>query len=447
MTEFLGIKAPPVRGIEPVPAVERKLGTFDFLVLWGSLGVGLLVVEAGTLLGPLGLRGAVIATIVGSIIGVGLLAAAGRIGAAEGVPSMVLLRPVLGLRGSVLPSTLNVLQLVGWTAFELWIMGQAAAVIAGRLFGYGGPAIWIVVFATWSTLLALGGPLAVVRQWLEKFGVWAMLAASAYLTYRLLVQVDLAALSAAGGDSSQFWLMVDLVIAMPVSWLPLVADYNRFARSPSAGFWGTFLGYLAANIWFYLLGVLFILTVDMGAEASPTDLVVAILALAGGALALVLILLDETDNVFADIYSAAVSVQNVFPTVSQRTFVLAVGFIGTVLAAVVTMTDYFEFLLLIGSVFVPLFGLLLADYYLIRRGGGYDTPAIYQVDGAYWYTGGVNWPAVATWLVGIAVYHLLARTTTIGASLPAFVVTVTLYLLLHRPQASSGAAAATPDDV
>ncbi len=434
---ILGVQAPPERGIEPVPAAERTLGTFDYLVLWGSLGVGLLVVEAGTFLADLGPRGAVAAVVLGSVIGVFLLAAAGHIGAAEGVPSMVLLRPVLGLRGSFLPSALNVLQLIGWTAFELWIMGHAAAGIADRFFGYSGPGIWIVVFAVWSTLLALGGPLMVVRQWLEKVGVWAMLAASLYLTYRLAANVDLASLLSASGDQTRFWVMVDLVIAMPVSWLPLVADYNRFARSPSGSFRGTFVGYLLANIWFFLLGVIFIMTVDVGTEATLTDLIVGILAVAGGAVALVLILLDETDNVFADIYSASVSIQNLFPAIGQRSLVAAVGLVGTLLAPVVTMTGYFDFLLLVGSVFVPLFGLLLADYFLVRRGEGYDTDALYETRGPYWYAGGLNWPAIATWAVGIGAYHWLqglAETGALplGASVWAFVITVVLYVVLCR---------------
>lgn len=263
-------------------AAERRLGARDHMVLWGSLGVGLLVLETGTFVADLGLARAVLAVGLGSLIGSALLAAAGRIGAAEGLPSMMLLRPLLGRRGSLLPTALNVLQLVGWTAFELWVMGHAAAVVGRAVFGSAGAGVWIAVFAIWSTVMALGGPLAVVRVWLARFGVWAMLAASLFLTYRLAASVDLAALWARPGSPEGFWRMVDLVIAMPVSWLPLVADYNRYATSPRASFRGTFVGYALANTWFYLLGVLFVLSAGLGPAPTPADLAAAIAALGGG---------------------------------------------------------------------------------------------------------------------------------------------------------------------
>lgn len=422
-------------------AADRRLGARDHLVLWGSLGVGLLVIETGTFVAELGLARAVLAVAVGSVIGSALLAAAARIGAAERLPSMMLLRPVLGRRGSLVPTALNVLQLVGWTAFELWVMGHAAAVIGRALFGHGGAGVWIVVFALWSTAMALGGPLAVVRVWLEKVGVWAMLAASLYLTYRLASSVDLGALwSQAGTAPGGFWRMVDLVIVMPVSWLPLVADYSRFATSPQASFRGTFAGYALANTWFYLLGVLFVLSADLGPAPSPADLAAAIAALGGGALALVAILVDETDNVFADIYSAAVSIRNALPGADQRVLVVGLGALGAVLAAVARMDAYFDFLVLIGSVFVPLFGVLLADHYIVGRGAGYG-------GGAPDADGGVRWGAMLAWAVGVAAYHGAAAALPIGGSLPALAAAGGAYVALARAGLAGPARSPAVDDV
>ncbi len=437
MSRILGVQSPPEWGIEPVPVADRRLRARDLAVLWGSLGVGLLVIETGTFLAGLGLARALAAVVVGSLVGVTLLAAAGRIGAAEGLPSMVLVRPVLGIRGAYLPSALNVVQLVGWAAFELWVMGTAAAVIGERALGgraalLGQPRLWILLFALVATLLALGGPLAVVRQWLEKFGVWVMLAASLWLTYHLLASLDLAALWNQPGDPAGFWSMVDLVIAMPVSWLPLVADYNRFARTPAGGFRGTFAGYLVANVWFYLLGVLAVLAARLDPAPSPAALAAALALLGGGGLALVAILVDEIDNVFADIYSAAVSIQNVAPRLSQRALIVAIGALGALLAVAVEIGDYFNFLLLVGSVFVPLFGLLLADYFVVRRGRGYDPAELYRPGGRYWFAGGFNGPAIGVWLAGIAAFHWAAGALPIGGSLPAFALTAVLYVTLAR---------------
>src|ERR671933_777956 len=188
---------PPDWGIEPVPQGERKLGFLDFFVLWGSLGAGLLVMLAGTLLVPgLGLGAALAAVVVGTLLGNLLLLVPAVMGSDHGVPTMVALRPALGIRGSYLPSLVNVLQLVGWTAFELIIMARAASAVTERIFGVSVYWLWLPVLALLCTALAIGGPLLVVRVWLEKFGIWLLLATTAYLTYYLLANYGLSDLVA-----------------------------------------------------------------------------------------------------------------------------------------------------------------------------------------------------------------------------------------------------------
>lgn len=423
------VEAPPEWGIHPVPAEHRVLRFFDLFVLWSSLGVGLLVLEAGALLVP-GLSPvlALAAIVVGTLVGNLLLALVGVAGSDHAVPTMVLFRSVLGNRGSYLPSLVNLIQLIGWTAFEFWVIGLAANRVSESLFGFSNYGLWLVVFALWCVLLALGGPLIVIRQWLEKFGVWLVYGVSAWMTIYLFSTYDiLALLGQPGTGGLPFLLAVDLVVAMPVSWMSMAADYNRFARQPKAAFWGTYLGYFLANVWFYGLGMLFILTLEV-AEPTPENLTTAIVAMTGGAVALLVILVDETDNAFADIYSAAVTSQNILPRVSQRLLVIVIGAISLGLAAFLTMGRYFDFLLLIGSVFVPLFGILAADYFLVRR-RQLEVEELFRVGGAYWYRGGINWVAVVAWAAGISAYQLISRNLPeVGATIPGFVVAFALYL-------------------
>jgi len=422
----MALQAPPEWGIEPVPQKHRLLGFVDYFALWSSLGVGLLVLLAGTLLVPgLGLGSAFLAIIIGTLIGNLLLALAGVVGSDHAIPTMVMLRPVLGIRGSYLPTLFNFIQLIGWGAFEVIIMAQAANGISERLLRFSSYPLWALLFALWCTLLAIGGPLMVVRQWLEKFAVWLVYGISIYLTWYLFAHYDVGSLLRAPGTGElPFWLAVDLVVAMPISWMPLVADYNRFARRSGSAFWGTYLGYLVANIWFYGLGALFVLAL------GTSDLIPAILAVAGGWIALVLILVDETDNAFADIYSAAVSSQNVLPRARQWWLAPIIGGICLILAVTVPIAQYENFLLLIGSVFSPLFGILAADYFILRR-RRYDVEALYKSGGRYWYWGGVNGWAVLAWALGVAVYHAIARfLPSLGASVPSFIVALLLYWLL-----------------
>jgi len=425
--EMLKITPPPEWGIEPVPEKHRVLGFFDYFALWSSLGVGLLVLLAGTLLVPgLGLGQALVAILIGTALGVLLLALAGIVGSDNAIPTMVLLRPVLGLHGSYLPTLLNLIQLIGWGSFEIIIMAQAANSITSHI-GFSNYRLWAFAFAAWCTLLAVGGPLVVVRQWLEKFAVWLVYAITIWLTWYLFTHYDVGTLLRAPGTGAlPFWLAVDLVVAMPISWMPLVADYNRFARKTTQAFWGTYLGYFLANVWFYALGALFVLAL------KTEDLIPAIMAMTGGWVALVLILVDETDNAFADIYSAVVSSQNILPKAKQWLLATVIGFVCFLLAAAVPIGQYEGFLLLIGSVFVPLFGLLAADYFFLSK-RNYNLDELYAPRGAYWYRRGFNLWALLAWALGVILYHAIAYCAPwLGASIPSFVATFALYLILAK---------------
>lgn len=446
---FPKVHAPPEWGIEPVPASQRVLGWLDYFVLWGDLGVGLLVLLAGSFLVPgLSFGDALIAVVVGSVLGCLLLALVGMIGSDNAIPTMVLLRPVLGVRGSYLPSLLNVLQLVGWTIFEFVIMGFAADAISRTLFGTSSLLVWTAVFAAIVVLMGVGGPIGVVRQWLEKFAVWIVLVTTAWLTIYLLTSPTLLAVLTKPGDGSlPFWVAVDLVIAMPISWLPLVADYNRFAQKTPRAFWGTFVGFLITNVWFYALGAMVLLSAIVTQETilDPKAFVSAI-ALSAGWVALLILLVDETDNAWADLYSAAVSIQNLFPQLKQRWLILGLGAVSFLIAVMLDITQYEGFLFLMGAFFIPLFGILLADYFLLRK-RRYVSDELYRAQGAYWYNGGVNVWGVIAWVVGVIIYHITNPVTlgmfipdwlklipgwltAYGGSLPSFIAAFVLYAVL-----------------
>ena len=187
-------------GIEPVPDRYRVLGFLDYFVLWADLGVGLLVLLAGTALVPgLGFWEAILAILVGTLIGNVMLGLAGVIGSDHGIPSMVSLRPSFGQRGSYLPSLLNVVQLVGWGAFELVIMAQASARLTQSLLGVSSYPVWAIAWGIVVTLFALGGPLVVVRQWLEKAGIWIVLATIAWIVFYVVTHFDVTAAVAREG--------------------------------------------------------------------------------------------------------------------------------------------------------------------------------------------------------------------------------------------------------
>ena len=300
-----------------------------------------------------------------------------------------------------------------------------------------------------------------------------MIGATIWITVGVLRQADLGALRRRPGQGGiPFWFAVDLVIVMPVSWLPLVADYNRFARRGSRGVAGTYWGYLLGNVWFYALGALLVLAA--GATPDVAGIAGSVTAVAGGSLLLVALLVGESDNAFADIYSTAVSTQNVAPELPQRWLVAGVGALGFVLALAFTMERFELFLLLIGSVFVPLFGVFAADYF-VRRRSRYGEAELFEPGGRFWYRGGVNWAAMVPWVAGFLLYHWSVPTgpqgwvdamkaffhalrlpfplfgSRLGASLPSFTAAFVLALVILRARSdvtqsppSAGPAEARP---
>jgi putative hydroxymethylpyrimidine transporter CytX len=405
-------QAPPEWGIESVPKDGRSLAFKDFAVLWGDLGIGLLVILAGTFLAPgLGLGPALSVILLGTALGCLLLGLVGKIGSDTGRPTMALLRPLLGLRGSYAPTALNVLQLLGWAIFEFIIMGVATNAVCKLLFGFSCYPLWTAVSALIIVLMGLAGPVGFVKHWLEKFAVWVALATGVWLSWHLLRSYDLHALLAKAGDGSlPYWQGVDLVIALPISWLPLVADYNRFARRGSGAFWGTALGFFVTGSWFLVMGAYLML--GSSVKQEPKDFATAIAAIAGWG-ALLILLADETHNAWADLYSAAVSTQNIFPKARQRALIVGFGAFCLAAALLLDITKYQGFLYLLGSFFIPLFGVLVADYFALgrRENAGGPAKAARPV------------LAMAAWLLGFAAYHV-ADPSIIGAAIPAWATLV-----------------------
>ena len=437
----------PSWGIEPVPERLQVFSALDSTLLWGNLSVSLLVIVIGALLVPaLSLRDALLAILVGAVAGNALLALAALIGADARVPGMVLLRAPLGRRGSYAPTVLNVAQNLGWSTFELIIIAAAAAALSQHVFGWSGKWLWTIAFGVLSWGLGLLGPIGFVRRYLRKFASWALLFSMAYLTYWAISKSHLHAFWARPGKGGfpSFGQAVDLVIGSVVSWTPLAADYTRFARTRRGAAVGAGLGYFVPTLWCIGLGILIVLARGVGdAQALP-----AAVAAAGGIafVALLAITIDESEKAFADIYSTAVSIQNVLPRASQRLLITLVSIAATGLALVLNLGNYQDFLYLLGSFFVPLFGVLAADW--LAAGAHYSRAQVF--DGPAFRPG-----QLAAWLVGFGLYQwlspvgpswwtsLVAHThpgnVSFTASLPSFAVSFALALVLGLASRNSTA--------
>src|SRR3954452_25024813 len=374
---------------EPAP---RSLRLIDQLGMWGNLGVSLLgFTGAAFVLYPIAdgaamsLGAALVALLVGTVIGTAAVCAAAVPGTETGQPAMVLLRGLFGVRISWLPTILNVVQLVGWTTFELVVISTAMHQIAGGIDRW----VYVLVGGAITTVLALR-PLGWIRL-LRKYVTVAVVVALVYLGAQLL-RNPLPSLG--HGTWNGFWLAVDTVIAVTVSWVPVAADYTRHSKSVRDTVVGTFVGYSVTQIACYGIGLVALLTV----AKSGTDhqMYGAFMAVPLGTLAFAVLAVRELDQSFVDTYSTAVSVQNLRPRWDRRVLAVAVGTLATVLGLALNISDYQNFLLLIGSIFVPLLGVLAVDYFVISR-RQWDLSEAAPA----------RWVMVLPWLIGFVTYQLI----------------------------------------
>jgi NCS1 family nucleobase:cation symporter-1 len=415
----------PSWGIEPVPERLRVLGLTDTFLLWTNFGISILVLVSASYLG-LSLKQALLATVLGSVIGCSMLAVAALIGADARVPTMVLQRAPLGQRGSYLATGLNVLQCLGWSIFELIIIATAASALADKAFGFDAVWLWKLVFGAVATALALLGPIGFVRRFVRKFAIWAVALSIAYLIWWIPAHANLHELWSSGGQGGSFFAGMDLIIALSVSWIPLCADYTRFSTGRRAAFWGAGLGYLFPTLFQFGFGA--VLVLSHPSISGPTDVLTTIAA--GGVasfLALLALTVDETDEAFANVYSTAVSLQNFAPQVPQRALIVGCSVTATAGALAFDLTQYSRFLYLLGAFFVPLFGVLLADW--VQRGMHYTRADVFEGPA-------VRPGMIGAWLCGFLLYEWLATST--GAT-AGFGFWTSFMDRLHPPHAQIGA--------
>jgi putative hydroxymethylpyrimidine transporter CytX len=371
-------------------AAPRTLGLLDQFGFWGNLGVSLFgLTTASTVMyavldKPLPVAGTILALVVGTLLGGAILGISLMLGARNGVPAMVLLRGVLGAKASYLPTALNVLQNLGWGTFEIVLIAESL-----RSVVHDNLPRWLCVLIAGAITTALTirplGSIRVLRKYVTALVVLATVVLAIGLLNRPIPHV-------AGSSWGGFWLGVDAVVAVSISWVPLGADYSRHSRTERAAFLGGFVGYGATQIACYLVGLIALLQV----LADPSKIFDLYLSLPLGTIALVILILRETDQSFANTYSTALSIQNLRPHWDRRVLSVAIGTLITLAALKIQIGDYYNFLALIGAVFVPMSGVLVAAW-VRTRGDGLD----------FSETAPTRPGMLTAWLAGFISYQLL----------------------------------------
>ena len=373
----------------------KKTSVVQNGLIWFGAGVSIAEILSGTYFAPLGFGKGLAAILLGHLIGCALLYLAGLIGGKTGLSAMETVKLSFGRKGGLLFAFLNVLQLVGWTA----IMIYDGAVSAG---GIGGS------FRLWAVVIG-GLIVAWILIGLTNLG-WVNRIAMAAL---LVLTVILCGVIFGGGtpaapadDSLSFGAAVELAVAMPLSWLPLISDYTREAEKPRAATLASAVVYGVVSCWMYVIG--------MGAAifTGGSDIAQIMLEAGLGAAALVILVLSTVTTTFLDAWSAGISAESLSRKFAGRRTAVAVAVVGTAGALLFPMDDITNFLYLIGSVFAPMIAIQIADVFLLHRSSKNRSADVRNL---------------VIWVVGFAAYRVLMLVDTpVGSTLPDMVFTMIL---------------------
>lgn len=393
-------------------SAKNNLSMFNFATLWFGAAISVAEILAGGLLAPLGFKVGLLAILLGHLVGTTLLVLGGIIGTAERIPALVSTRISFGRYGSYLFSILNVLQLLGWTAVMIITGARSVNQITKILWSFDHLTAWSLII----------GAFIFVWVWLGKDSGWKKANHIAVILLFLLTIVlsmiifrspELFSKQAAG-DNMTFGAALELVVVMPLSWLPLIADYTRYAKTKQGGAAGSWLGYFFGSSWMYLIG--------LGAAiiASDPDPSAMLLAAHLGIVALGIIVLATVTTTFLDAYSAGVTFLNIFPGLNEKSVALVMTALGTGLAIVVNIEQYQNFLYAIGSVFAPLFAILLTDYFFFKNK---------KIEAELL----ANWGTLALCVLGTALYYwFITLNFFLGATIPVMLIISIIHLLTWR---------------
>lgn len=419
--------------VEPESVSHRTMGFGRTITMWLGANVVVTTILTGMLLVPdLPYLRALWIILAGSILGAIGLALVGNIGTRTGLPTMVALRGSFGTRGSHLPAAVNLCVLIGWSWVQALLAGMSMNYAVEATTGYSNLALFTILCEAIVVLIVLRGHVGIERM--ELVVALSMLLLSGVVFYKLFTEFDvggLVTLPVEKLNGVTTAVALDIVVATAFSWYVLAADFNRNAKSESGGMAGTVIGYVLATMVAMGLGATVSGFSILSGREQTFDPTVLLAGFGFGIpAALVIFLSVMTTNVMA-VYGAVMSYMNIRP---QDGFWRPAAVIGviTIIGALWSgiLNQFQDFLLLIGALFIPVFAVMLADYWVVKR-GRYDAEEIIKGrDGAYWYLGGYNIPAWVAYLTGagLAVYWTQISPLSFGATIPTFALTFVLYL-------------------
>ncbi len=429
--------------IRPLSMQQRTVGFFGVFSIWVAANFVITTILTGMLLLPdISFMDALKVIFLGSAIGAIPIALMGRVGTNTGLPTMVITRAAFGQKGSILPAAANTIILVGWSWIQAYMAGMSFDYAVNYLTGYSNINLFTILTQAIVVLITIYGIRGIDTA--QRFISTAMLILSFMVFYKLFTAYDVHALiqlQLTENPETTFIIAFDIVIATAFSWMSSVCDYNRSAKSETGGMVATYLGYVLASMVAFGLGAAvggFSLALGMEQTHDP---VVLLAAHGFGLIAAIVVFLSVVSTNAMALYSANMSFLNVFPKTSFWKTAIVLGII-TVSGALLKerlMTHFFDFVLFIATLYIPIFAIVLADYYIVKK-RRYDAEDIaLDNKGLYRYVKGVHPAAYVAYVLSaaFALYFTYVSPLAIGSTVLTFFVSGILYVVLAKVMRSS----------
>lgn len=381
---------------------EKRTSVFENGLIWFGAAVSIAEILTGTYFAPLGFGRGLAAILLGHIIGCAMLFAAGLIGGKVHRSAMETVKMSFGQKGSLLFVVLNIIQLVGWTGIMIF---------DGALAANG---VWPL--GNWLWCLVIGGLIVLwILIGIENLGKINTVAMGALFVLTIMLSFVIfgkGTMHAVSDEGMSFGAAVELSVAMPLSWLPLISDYTREAEKPVKATAASAIVYGLVSCWMYLIG--------MGAAifTAESDIAQILLKAGLGVAGLLIVVFSTVTTTFLDAWSAGISSESMHEGIKGKWVAVAAAVLGTAGAIFLPLYDITDFLYFIGSVFAPMIAIQIADFFILRQ----------DVSGQ-----GVSVKNLIIWLLGFVAYRLLMGVDIIvGNTLPDMVITIALCLLAAK---------------
>lgn len=381
---------------------EKRTSLFENGLIWFGAGISIAEILTGTYFAPLGFAKGLLAIIIGHIIGCTMLFLAGLIGGKVRKSSMETVKMSFGQKGSLLFALLNILQLVGWTA----IMIYDGALAANEVWGIG-KWIWCLVIGGLIVMWILIGIKNLGK--INSIAMTALFILTLVLSWVIFINGTPITIP---DDSLTFGAAVELSVAMPLSWLPLISDYTREAKHPIKATAVSAVVYCIISCWMYIIG--------MGAAIFTGEYDIAkIMIKAGlGIAGLIIIIFSTVTTTFLDAHSAGVSSEAISSKIKGKWIAVGGTILGTTGAIIYPMDNITDFLYLIGSVFAPMIAIQIADFFILKQ--DFSSRSICLCN-------------TAIWGIGFVIYRLLMHVDIIiGNTLPDMVITILICIAVNK---------------